>query len=107
MTSEVLLAAGATTPPSGRRRSGPRCGQGAPDETFLGEGAGTDRWKELRRRWVPESSVAVRRREALTGRSHEWQDGHSGTKGTGATLRDGDQKLDGNETAACRSARDQ
>ena len=87
-----------------------------------GEGAGTDRWKELRRGWVPEASVAVRRRDRdlllvqrhvqdaaatleLTGRSHECKTADTpGTKGTGATLRDGDQKLDENETAAFRSA---
>ena len=41
----------------------------------------------------------------LTRRSHECKTADTlGTNGTGATLRDGDQKLDGNETAAIRSA---
>ena len=41
----------------------------------------------------------------LAGRSHECNTADtSGTKGTGATLRDGDQKLGENETAAFRSA---
>ena len=41
----------------------------------------------------------------LTGRSRKCKTaGTLGTEGTGATLRDGDQKLDGNETAAFRIA---
>ena len=54
-------------------------------------------WK----RYVQDASVALQ----LTGRSHECKTVDTpGTKGTGATLRDGDQKVDANETAAFRSA---
>ena len=41
----------------------------------------------------------------LTGPSHGCKTADTpGTKGTGATLRDGDRKLDESETAAIRSA---
>ena len=52
------------------------------------------------KRYVQDATAALQ----LTGRSHECNTAETpGTKGTGATLRDGDRKLDESEIAAFRS----
>ena len=53
------------------------------------------------KRYVQDAATTLQ----LTGRTTECKTADTpGTKGTGAALRDGDQKLDGNDTAAFRSA---
>ena len=83
------------------------------------------RWKAVRQDWVLEASVAVRRRDwklhlvqwqavregrsdhsSAHGMDHRVQDSWTllARRATGAALRDGDQKLDGDDRAAFRSA---
>ena len=101
-------------PPGGSRRGGPLdvkalariVGKSSGEAGFLKRALRYDTTTESffwcsGKRHVQDAAATLQ----LTGRSHECTTADTpGTKGTDATLRDGDQKLDGNETAAFRSA---